>query len=130
MGKFLGGLVALILIVVIAIFAFKGCSPNSGFGTGTKPDTISTEKTDDTEQRNREKQDISIADTIIIKIKENKVFIGKKEFKDAKELSMYLEETNVDELTYELEEEHSILETHEWVVEVFESLQIPLKITK
>lgn len=74
-------------------------------------------------------KDSSESNLVIIKIQENKVFIGKEEYINSEELRTYLENTNTDKMIYELEEERAILATYEWVKKVFEDLQIPLKET-
>ena len=46
------------------------------------------------------------------------------------ELKKYVEEYNSDSRTFTLEEEESILDTYNWVKEVFDELDIQLKNSK
>lgn len=64
--------------------------------------------------------------TMIVTIREDKVFVGDKEFTGADDLKAYIEEINSDEREFKLKDENSILATYEWVTEVFKALKVPL----
>ncbi len=63
---------------------------------------------------------------ITVTIHEDEVYVEDRQISDAEELREYLEEINTDGREYRLNDEDSILETYEWVHEVFEELNITL----
>ena len=68
-----------------------------------------------------------IPDEIVVRIEENTVTINGHPVADKEELKKYVEEYNTDFRTFTLEEDYSILETYNWVKEVFDELDIHLK---
>ena len=51
-----------------------------------------------------------------------------KQIADSEELKAYIEEINTDSKEYVLKDENSILDTYEWVTNVFDDLKIKLVI--
>ncbi len=64
---------------------------------------------------------------IEVRITEDQVTINGNPAADAEALRAYIEEYNADGVTFRLVEEHSILETYEWVTATFSELKIPLE---
>jgi hypothetical protein len=80
-----------------------------------------------TEQDKKEETASEIPDNIIVSIKKDVVTINGHQVADRDELKKYVEEYNSDSRTFTLEEEESILDTYNWVKEVFDELDIQLK---
>ncbi len=149
--KKLFGILGVVVIVLLVLFFRNGFGlGGSGTGTGTRDLSSVQERTsmeeadiqievdtseiieetikkeNEIESNNQENEETMIYDDSIITIKENQVFVGNKEFDNAEQLKEYIEEINHDEKEFQLNDENSILETYEWVLEVFESLKITL----
>ncbi len=94
-------------------------------GQGEAQETVAQ-----TEQEEKEEAVSEIPDNIIVTIKKDAVTINGHEVADREELKKYVEEYNSDSRTFTLEEEESILDTYNWVKEVFDELDIQLKNSK
>ena len=81
-------------------------------------------------QKDKEEAQTGIPDNIIVTIKKDVVTINGHQVADRDELKKYVEEYNSDSRTFTLEEEESILDTYNWVKEVFDELDIQLKNSK
>ncbi|MDO5455395.1 MAG: hypothetical protein Q4F25_00605 [Eubacteriales bacterium] len=72
-------------------------------------------------------QEEAVPDVIVVRIQENTVTINGHEVRDKEELRQYVEKYNSDARSFTLEEEKSILETYNWVKEVFDDLDVQLR---
>lgn len=146
--KKLFGILGVVVVVLLVLFFRNGFGlGGSGTGTGTRDlssvqegtlveedieievDTSNVieetiKKENEIESNKQENEETMIYDDSIITIKETQVFVGNKEFFNEEELKKYIEEINYDEKEFQLNDENSILETYEWVMEVLESLKI------
>lgn len=119
MKKIIGvlGVIALLVILLLGRFGFGG--PGDGKGSGENSD--SKQQTSEPDAAQTDSNEVTVI------VRESKVLIGDKEFSAPEDLKKYVEEIQNDEKVFRLKEENSIQETYEWVVEVFEELQIPLE---
>ncbi len=153
MRKFFKKVAAVAVLIVVAVisFFFKGFSfggDGSGNGDGKSAETLhlvddlfepeeppeeseeaiqNTEgQKDKTDMKDQADETGKLPKVIIVTIQKDKVFVGEKEFADAKALKQYIEEINSDEREFKLKDENSILDTYEWVTEVFEDMKVQL----
>ena len=137
-----GGVGAIVLL--LALFGNK-IGIGGGLGTGTDADFstvqkvadsvtefVTGEKTEeadeaDTSSSANNGSETEIPETVPVVITEDKVTVNGRECADAASLKDYVESINSDGRKFTLEENNSILATHEWVLEVFEELKIDLK---
>lgn len=126
-----GGFVFLILVIAIVALLIGKCGLFPGSGLGILPgkgDNENVSRVANADEEIQEKSDDeNIPSVIIVSIKEDEVTINGHLVNNAQELRKYVEEYNTDYRTFELEEEHSLLEAYNWVKEVFDSLDIQLK---
>ena len=130
------GIIALLLLGGGGYF---GLGPGQGMLPGNG-DSVQQEQSESqgeakeaaaqTEQDQKEEAVSEIPDNIIVTIKKDVVTINGHEVADSEELKKYVEEYNSDSRTFILEEEESILDTYNWVKEVFDELDIQLKNSK
>lgn len=130
------GIIALLLLGGGGYF---GLGPGQGMLPGNG-DSVQQEQSESqgeakeaaaqTEQDQKEEAVSEIPDNIIVTIKKDVVTINGHEVADSEELKKYVEEYNSDSRTFTLEEEESILDTYNWVKEVFDELDIQLKNSK
>lgn len=137
MKKILGILAVIVIIVLLILFG-KGFGFGFGSGNGDgdgdgSGQEVTESVVDETDSQQNESEDVKsstlseLPDRITITIKEDKVFLEDIPIENAEALREYLEEINTDSKEYVLNDENSILGTYEWVVGVFEELNIPLK---
>lgn len=115
-GK-LGLIIAIVVVILIAVvvwFFWKG----PGLGGGSDTDNSTSVETEDEEE---------IPKDIVILVKEDKVTVDDEEFADKQSFKDYIEKSISDDRTYTLQEENSILATHDWVVEALKELKIDFK---
>lgn len=135
MKKILGILAAVIFVMlVLALFIGKGIGFGKGNGSGdgdskvvvqtTVEEDTDSNKTDETVHEDGSTKELP--DKITITINEDKVYVENKQIADSDELTTYLEEINTDSKEYILKDENSILDTYEWVTNVFDDLKIKL----
>lgn len=119
MKKIIGGLgvIALLVILFLGRFGFGGLG--DGKGSGENSDSKQQESEPDAAQTD--------SNEVTVIVRESRVLIGDREFSNPEDLKMYVEEIHNDKKVFRLKEENSIQETYEWVVEVFEELQIQLE---
>jgi len=65
---------------------------------------------------------------ITVKIEEDVVTVNGTVCEDAEVLKAVVEQINADDKVFKLEENNSIKFTHDWVVQAFEELEIPMLI--
>ncbi|MBR4163485.1 MAG: hypothetical protein IKR11_08185 [Solobacterium sp.] len=65
---------------------------------------------------------------ITVKIEEDVVTVNGTVCEDAEALKAVVEQINADDKVFKLEENNSIKYTHDWVVQAFEELEIPMLI--
>lgn len=120
--KVMGGLGILVLLVILSL---------GHFGFGGLGDGKGSDESDDSRQQASE-PDAAQADPdeVTVTVRESMVLIGDREFSTPEDLKTHLEEIHNDKMIFRLNEENSIQETYEWVVEVFEELQIQLERTE
>ena len=128
------GIIALLLL--LGGGGYFGLGPGQGLLPGSG-DSVQQEQSEgqgeaqetaeQTEQDKKEEAVSEIPDNIIVTIKKDVVTINGHEVSDREELKKYVEEYNSDSRTFTLEEEESILDTYNWVKEVFDELDIQLK---
>lgn len=131
-GKAVGGVAGLGIIGILLYLFLNGKGLGLGDGSGFFPgqnDTPSQSESQ-TQDDNSESQKQEIPANVIVTIQENEVTINGNPVADADALKKYVEEYNSDSRTFELQEDKSIVETYNWVVEVFDSLGIDLKNAK
>ena len=131
------GIIALLLL--LGGGGYFGLGPGQGLLPGNG-DSVQQQQSDgqgeaqetaaQTEQEVKEEAVSEIPDNIIVTIKKDVVTINGHEVADREELKKYVEEYNSDSRTFTLEEEESILDTYNWVKEVFDELDIQLKNSK
>ena len=121
------------IAVLILYFGFgKDNGDKLGNSTDTSDSGVVQEEADlssgtgnsvnlDTENDEDNKDSIS---KYTVTIREDQVFVGDKQIKNAEELKAYIEEINTDQAEFRLKDENSILDTYEWVTKVFEELKI------
>lgn len=119
MKKIIGGLgvVALLVILFLGRFGFGGLG--DGKGSGESSDSKQQESEPDAAQTD--------SNEVTVIIRESRALIGDREFSTPEDLKKYVEEIHNDKKVFRLKEENSIQETYEWVVKVFEELQIQLE---
>lgn len=119
MKKIIGvlGVIALLVILLLGRFGFGG--PGDGKGSGENSDSKQQESEPDAAQAD--------SNEVTVTIRESSVLIGDREFSTPEDLKKYVEEIHNDRKVFRLKEENSIQETYEWVVKVFEELQIQLE---
>lgn len=119
MKKIIGVLsvIALLVILFLARFGFGGLG--DGKGSGESGDSKQQASEPDAEQAD--------SNEVTVIVRESRVLIGDREFSNPEDLKMYVEEIHNDKKVFRLKEENSIQETYEWVVQVFEELQIQLE---
>ncbi len=66
------------------------------------------------------------SDVITVKIEEDVVTVNGTVCEDAEALKTIVEKINADGKVFKLEENNSIKFTHDWVVQTFEELEIPM----
>lgn len=128
MKKVLGITVTVIIIVVILVALSKGFGFGGG-GLGTPSDSqkaTKAEKTTEAVENKTDETQTMTSKVIIVKIKENQVYVDDKAVSDKDALKTYIEELNSNEREFRLKEENSIQATYEWVADVFDELKIPL----
>ena len=128
------GIIALLLL--LGGGGYFGLGPGQGLLPGNG-DSVQQQQSDgqgeaqetaaQTEQEEKEEAVSEIPDNIIVTIKKDVVTINGHEVADREELKKYVEEYNSDSRTFTLQEEESILDTYNWVKEVFDELDIQLK---
>ena len=142
MNKVLGVLAVVVIIVLVLFILFgKGIGFGSGSNSGDDKtvednnvsDAVNTEEIvqpvqEKEEESDETKDEEELPNRIIVTIKEDKVFIEDTQFEDAESLKEYLEEINTDYREFFLKDEGSILDTYEWVKEVFDELKITLNV--
>lgn len=121
MKKFLKKLFGFLFVVLVIVLIFYF---SKGFGLGGGRLSESADKQSGQQNSSAEKGDIP--DVIVIKIEEDQVYINGEICNSEEELRSYVEDVNNDTRTFKLEENQSILATHEWVVKVFRDLNINL----
>lgn len=135
MKKILGILVAVILVVLVLALLFGkgigfGKCNESGDGDSTVTahttveENVDANETDETVQAEESRKELP--NKITVTIKEDKVYVEDKQIKGSEELKVYIEEINTDSKEYILKDENSILDTYEWVTNVFDDLKIKL----
>lgn len=119
MKKIIGvlGVIALLVILLLGRFGFGG--PGDGKGSSESGD--SKQQTSEPDASQTDSNEVTVI------VRESRVLIGDREFSAPEDLKKYVEEIQNDEKVFRLKEENSIQETYEWVVKVFEELQIPLE---
>lgn len=119
MKKIIGvlGVIALLVILFFGRFGFGG--PGAGKGSGEDSDSKQQVSGPDAAQED--------SSEVTVIIRESGVLIGDREFSTPEDLKKYVEEIQNDRKVFRLKEENSIQETYEWVVKVFEELQIQLE---
>ncbi|MBR5970254.1 MAG: hypothetical protein IK016_07905 [Lachnospiraceae bacterium] len=123
MGKVAKGVGGVAVVGIAALLYFgpgQGWFPGSGTGSGEGETTAQTASSI------AASVEAEIPDTILIGIEENTVTINGIEVENAEELKALVEEYNSDSRTFQLEENHSIKESYDWVKGVFEELGITL----
>lgn len=134
--KVAGGSAVAAIAAVLLLLPKNGLGLGGG-GNGIGIPGISQESQEDSQRETIQQEGIEdqqidqsqaeeLSSVVIITIKENQVFVGERQFDTAEELKAYIEEIHTDEREFKLRDEHSILETYEWVVKVFDELKIPL----
>ena len=128
------GIIALLLL--LGGGGYFGLGPGQGMLPGNG-DSVEQEQSEgqgeaqeaaeQTVQKDKEEAQTGIPDNIIATIKKDVVTINGHQVADRDELKKYVEEYNSDSRTFTLEEEESILDTYNWVKEVFDELDIQLK---
>lgn len=137
MKKLLGILVAVILVVLVLALLFgKGIGFGKGNESGdgdskvtaqsTVEENVDANETDETAQV--DEGSAELLNKITVTIKEDKVYVEDKQIADSEKLKAYIEEINTDSKEYILKDENSILDTYEWVTNVFDDLKIKLVI--
>lgn len=119
MKKIIGvlGVIALLVILFLGRFGFGGLGDGKGSG----------ENSDSKQQASEPDAAQTDSNEVTVIVRESSVLIGDREFSNPEDLKMYVEEIHNDKKVFRLKEEDSIQETYEWVVEVFEELQIQLE---
>ncbi|HOO78771.1 MAG TPA: hypothetical protein PLQ04_00140 [Lachnospiraceae bacterium] len=142
MKKFLTFVVVIALIVLVVMILLGSKFDLGLFGSGTafgdqaKEQEAETEPTkEEVEEETQDSTKGEAAETddagcVVIRIEEDKVYVDDVEMANAEELKQHIEDINTDDMTFELVENQSILATHEWVVGVFDELQITLMTSK
>ena len=123
MGKVAKGVGGVAVVGIAALLYFgpgQGWFPGSGTGGGEGETTAQSASSV------AASVEAEIPDTILIGIEENTVTINGIEVENAEELKALVEEYNSDSRTFQLEENHSIKESYDWVKGVFEELGITL----
>ena len=101
-----------------------GTGGSNGIGTGSQSEEV---QVTETETESQDEQSSEADDKYIyVIIEEDIVTVNGEVCEDAKALKAVVEAINADDKTFELKEENSIKYTHDWVVETFEELDIPL----
>ncbi|MDO5132659.1 MAG: hypothetical protein Q4D81_06725 [Eubacteriales bacterium] len=126
--KTAGGVTAAALVIAIGMLFSGGFGLLPGNGSGGVSGDGTQEKESTVETRaNQEENDEEIPPTIVVSITENEVTINGHLVENEDELRRYVEDYNSDSRTFVLEEDQSILETYNWVKDVFTDLDIELK---
>lgn len=135
MKKILGIILAVIVVIlVLALLLGKGLGLGKGNGSGdgdskatsqtAVEDSVEADETDETNQVDASSKELP--NKITVAIKEDMVYVEDKQIADAEELKSYIEEINTDSKEYILRDENSLLDTYEWVTNVFDELKIKL----
>ena len=128
-----GGIVGAGVVAALLLSLFGGYKLGLGdaIGLGPGKQVVDSKDKDTKENKPEDKKDdnkkAELPSEITVKITEDKVFVGDKEFTDGIALKAYIEEINNDKRTYKLVEENSIKATHDWVLQVFDELRLTLK---
>lgn len=132
--KFLGALALAAIVVCVLLF-----KDQFGLGAGLGPmESDPAQRVSDVSQLDTA-EDFNTASSpasssavnkgsnpVSIRIVEDRVFVDDEEVVNADDLKRAVEQKYTDKTVFELEESDSILATHEWVLEVFDELDIPL----
>ena len=123
MGKVAKGVGGVAVVGIAALLYFgpgQGWFPGTGTGSGDGETTAVTASSAASSVEGE------IPDNILITIEEEVVTINGVVVESAEELKKFVEEYNTDARTFQLEENHSIKESYDWVKGVFEELGITL----
>ena len=123
MGKVAKGVGGVAVVGIAALLYFgpgQGWFPGTGTGSGDGETTAVTASSAASSVEGE------IPDNILITIEEEVVTINGVVVENAEELKKIVEEYNTDARTFQLEENHSIKESYDWVKGVFEELGITL----
>ncbi|MBQ6735786.1 MAG: hypothetical protein IJR00_12875 [Lachnospiraceae bacterium] len=123
MGKVAKGVGGVAVVGIAALLYFgpgQGWFPGVGTGSGEGETTAQSASSA------LSSVEAEIPDNILITIEEEVVTINGVVVESAEELKKFVEEYNTDARTFQLEENHSIKESYDWVKGVFEELGITL----
>ncbi len=138
--------VIILLLVILAVLSFGSGGFGGGQGIGlpgsgteresnssepTAEQTASPVKQSPNEPAASEETDnppvVRTVNEYTITIQENRVDVNGTEIKDAAELRTFIEDHNRDGVEFCLNDEGSILETHEWVINTLDELGVSYK---
>ena len=123
MGKVAKGVGGVAVVGIAALLYF---GPGQGWFPGTGTGSGEGETTAQSASSALSSVEAEIPDNILITIEEEVVTINGVVVESAEELKKFVEEYNTDARTFQLEENHSIKESYDWVKGVFEELGITL----